>query len=86
MHFNIDNVRKNDPEVAKVLDLELGDVVSVAVSLPNIVAGIETAVQFELAWLKNKRDYYGAIAREDAARIAMIERRLASNDRERIAG
>ena len=57
-----------------------------ALSLQNIVAGIETAVRFELAWLKNKRDYYGAIAHEDSARIAMIERRLASNDQERIAG
>jgi hypothetical protein len=57
-----------------------------AVTRPNIAAGIETAVQFELAWLKNKRDYYGSIAQEDATRIAMIERRLASNDRERIAG
>lgn len=57
-----------------------------ALALQNIVAGIETAVRFELAWLKNKRDYYGAIAHEDSARIAMIERRLASNDQERIAG
>ena len=57
-----------------------------AVTRPNIAAGIETAVQFELAWLKNKRDYYGSIAQEDAGRITMIERRLASNDRERIAG
>lgn len=57
-----------------------------AATRPNIAAGIEAAVQFELAWLKNKRDYYGSIAHEDAARITMIERRLASNDRERIAG
>ena len=57
-----------------------------AATRPDIAAGIETAVQFELAWLKNKRDYYGSIAQEDAARITMIERRLASNDRERIAG
>ncbi len=57
-----------------------------AATRPDIAAGIETAVQFELAWLKNKRDYYGSIAHEDAARITMIERRLASNDRERIAG
>ena len=57
-----------------------------AVTRPDIGAGIETAVQFELAWLRNKRDFYGSIAQEDAARIAMIERRLALSDRERIAG
>jgi len=57
-----------------------------AVVRPNIAAGIETAVEFELAWLKNKRNYYATIAQEDAGRIAMIERRLASNDQERAAG
>jgi hypothetical protein len=57
-----------------------------AVSRPDIGTGIETAVQFELAWLRNKRDYYGSVAQEDAARITMIERRLASSDRDRIAG
>jgi hypothetical protein len=47
-----------------------------AVQSPSIKAGILNAVDFELAWLKNKRDYYGVIAREDEQRIAMMEERL----------
>lgn len=37
--------------------------------------GMELAIEFELLWLKNKRDYYSAIAAEDASRIAMMEAR-----------
>ena len=49
-----------------------------AIRSSSIVAGIRNAVEFELAWLINKREYYGSIADEDEKRIAMIEKRLAS--------
>ena len=42
-----------------------------------IEQGIENAVNFELAWLENKRDYYSRIAEEDAPRIAMMRQRQA---------
>lgn len=42
----------------------------------RIEDGILNAVGFEAAWLKNKRNYYAAIAKEDVARIEMIDARM----------
>lgn len=46
-----------------------------AIESADIEAGIANAVDFELMWLQNKRDYYARIAAEDEARIAMMEKR-----------
>jgi hypothetical protein len=41
----------------------------------DVLRGMELAIEFELLWLKNKRNYYGTIANEDVQRIAMMEER-----------
>jgi hypothetical protein len=37
--------------------------------------GMELAIEFELLWLKNKRNYYATLGAEDAERIRMMEER-----------
>lgn len=46
-----------------------------ALGLDNLAEGLTLAMEFELLWLKNKRDYYSGIAGEDEKRIAMMEAR-----------
>lgn len=41
----------------------------------GVEAGLALAIEFELLWLKNKRDYYLSIGAEDEARITMMETR-----------
>lgn len=44
-------------------------------ALKNDEGAFLKAVEFEIAWLKNKKAHYGAIHREDDSRLAMMEER-----------
>ncbi len=44
-------------------------------ALENTEAAFLKAVEFEILWLKNKKAFYGAIHREDDARLVMMEER-----------
>ena len=46
-----------------------------ALEIPNLPDGMLQAVKFELLWLKNKKNYYEAIFKEDDLRIKMLSDR-----------
>lgn len=46
-----------------------------ALDLSNLEKGMLEAVNFELLWLKNKKNYYGSIFEEDDKRIKMLSDR-----------
>jgi hypothetical protein len=46
----------------------------------KVEGALSLAIEFELLWLKNKRDYYSVIAAEDQSRIAMMEKRSSLNN------
>ena len=55
-----------------------------AIETDKIVAGIANAVDFELMWLQNKRDYYMKIAKEDEPRIEMMQKRQRASQLETV--
>lgn len=46
-----------------------------ALDIKNLDKGMLEAVSFELSWLKNKKNYYGSIFKEDDKRIKMLSDR-----------
>jgi len=50
-----------------------------SLNAPNLKDGMLDAVNFELLWLKNKKNYYGSIFNEDDKRIKMLSDRWEVN-------
>ena len=46
-----------------------------ALNIKNLEKGMLEAINFELLWLKNKKNYYGSIFKEDDKRIKMLSDR-----------
>jgi hypothetical protein len=44
-------------------------------ALKNSEEAFLKAVEFEISWLRNKKNHYGLIHREDDARLVMMEER-----------
>ena len=44
-------------------------------ALKNTEQAFLKGVEFEIMWLRNKKDYYGSIHREDDSRLAMMQER-----------
>ena len=53
-----------------------------ALEIKELSKGMLEAIHFELLWLKNKKNYYGSIFKEDDKRIEMLNSRwnLIEND------
>lgn len=70
------------PELSKIQEIKLDRFEtrkiifsSEALQIKNQDEGMVKAVNFELLWLKNKKNYYGFIFSEDDKRIKMLESR-----------
>lgn len=48
-------------------------------ALENTETAFLKAVEFEILWLKNKKNYYGAIHKEDDSRLVMMEERYSKS-------
>jgi|TARA_B110001452_G_scaffold16022_1_gene13143 hypothetical protein len=65
----VKNVHLNRFETRKVIFS------SEALEIKNLEKGMLEAINFELLWLKNKKNYYGTIFKEDDKRIKMLSDR-----------
>lgn len=66
---NIRSIKLNRFETRKIIFSEE------ALEINDLSKGMLEAVNFELLWLKNKKNYYGSIFKEDDKRIKMLSDR-----------